>query len=595
LRPGVTLASAEAELAALMARLAADSSGVGPLPRMHGWHSGHLRPLRTQIVGHVSRTLWVMLGAVGLVLLIACANVTNLLLVRAEARTREMSLRTALGASWRRLVSQLLTESLVLAGAGGLAGVLLAHLGVDALRAIAPAGLPRLDEIAVDAPVLAFTMVLTVGAAILFGVAPAVHARRADLQGVLREEGRTGTAGRQRIRLRQLLVVAETAMAVVLLVAAGLLLQSFRRLLAVDPGFQAERVVTASMTIPSTTYVEGRAVVRFYEALLSRIASFPGVVAAGAVAIAPLAGGLNATDIEVEGWVNPGDAPRATGDVNVVTPGYLAAMRTPLLEGRAIDDRDRMDAPLVAMVSEALARAYWPGRSAIGGRIRLDWDHQPFAEVVGVVPDVRYGGLDRAPPRGTLYLVHSQTPRTMGPVRSMTLTVRSAVDPTSLVSTIRREVQELDPSVPVYRARTMEQAVADDTATRRFSMLLQMLFALVALSLSAIGLYGVLAFTVARRTAEIGIRMALGAARSDVQHMVVRQGMGLVAVAIALGVGGALATGRLLGSLLFGVSPGDPATYATVVGVLLAVALLACWIPARRAARIDPMEALRYE
>jgi predicted permease len=590
LRPGATLASAETELATLIARFTAD-----PSFNFHQWHPAYLRSLRTDMVGDVSRTLWVMLGAVALVLVIACANVANLLLVRAEERAREMSVRTALGACRRRLISQLLTESLVMAGAGGLAGVAVAYWAVDALRLAAPADLPRLDEIRVDATVLGFTMILTVGAGILFGLIPSLHAGRAAVQGVLREEGRGGTVGRRRIRLRQLLVVAETALAVVLLVAAGLLLQSFRRLMAVDPGFRAESVLTASVSVPAPRYADGRDLAGFYESLLSRVGSLPGVVAAGAALRAPLAGGLNAADIEVDGWINPGDAPRPIADVQAVTPGYFEAMRIPILEGRAFEERDGLDAPPVAIVSEALARDYWPTRSAIGGRIRVDADDELFARVVGVVPDVRHERLDRSAPRGTLYLAHAQTPLTWGRLRSMTLTVRTSIEPTSLVSAIRAQVRALDPSVPLYQVRTMEQAVADTTATQRFAMLLQLLFALVALSLSAVGLYGVLAFTVARRTGEIGIRMALGAQRSDVQRMVVAQGMGIVALGLALGVGGALATGRLLAALLFGVSPVDPVTYATVVGLLLAVALFACWIPVRRATGVDPAEALRAE
>ena len=589
LRPGVTLAAAEGELRALVTRLI--ESGA----RFHQWHPVYLRPLRAEIVGDVSRTLWVMLGAVALVLMIACANVASLLLVRSEKRAREMSLRTALGAGRRRLISQLLTESLVMAGAGGLAGLALAYLGVGALRAIAPADLPRLDEISVDATVLAFTMALTVGSGVLFGLAPALRAGRADLQGMLREEGRSATGGRKRIRLRQLLVVSETALAVVLLVAGGLLLQSFRRLTAVDPGFRAERVLTATITLPSVSYPDGADVVGFYEALLQRVGSLPGVSVAGAVGVAPLAGAAGPSDVEVEGWVGAPEVPRPTADIQAVTPGYFAAMRIPLLAGRTFEERDGMDAPLVAVVSEALARDYWPGRSALGGRIRPDGRDERFAQVVGVVPDVRQERLDRPAARGTLYLPHAQTPYTWSPARGMTLVVRSAVEPTSLVGAIRREVQALDPSVPLYQVRTMEQVVADATATQRFSMLLQLLFALVALALSAVGLYGMLAFTVARRTAEIAIRMALGARRSDVQGMVLRQGMGIVAIALALGVGGALATGRLLGSLLFSVSPTDPVTYAVVVGVLLGVAMLACWIPARRASGVDPAEALRAE
>ena len=590
LRPGVTLESADTELTGLVARFAGD-----PAFNFHGWHPAYLRSLRTHIVGDVSRTLWVMLGAVTLVLLIACANVANLLLVRAEERAREMSLRTALGAGRGRLISQLLTESLVVAGAGGIAGIAVAYLGVDALRAIAPADLPRLDEISVDGTVLACTALLTVGAGVLFGLAPALHAGRADLQGALREGGRAVTTGWKRIRLRHLLVVSETALAVVLLVAAGLLLQSFRRLMAVDPGFRAEGVLAATISIPSAKYAEDADVVGFYASLLPRIAALPGVAAAGAARMAPLAGALGPADIEVEGWVNPPDAPRPLALLQAVTPGYFSAMGIPVLEGRGFDERDATDAPLVAVVSESLARHFWRERSAIGGRIRWDTDEAKFAQIVGVVPDVQQETLDRPATHGTFYLVHAQTPHTWVAFRSMTLTVRTAVDPTSLVGAIRREVEALDPSVPLYEVRTMEQAIDDATATQRFSMLLQLLFALLALSLAAIGLYGVLAFTVARRTSEIGIRMALGAKPSDMQRMVVTQGMGLVAIALALGIGGALATGRLLESLLFGVSPSDPVTYASVLVVLVAVALLACWIPARRASGVDPAEALRAE
>jgi putative ABC transport system permease protein len=585
LRPGVTLESAERELDDLVARFIAD-----PAVDFHGWHPVHLRSLRDEIVGDVSRTLWVMFAAVAVVLMIACANVANLLLVRAEERAREMSVRTALGAARSRLVSQLLIEGLVLAGAGGITGVAVAYLGVEALRLIAPADLPRLDEIVVDGGVLAYTMLATMGAGVLFGLAPALYSGRADLQSVLRDEGRAATAGRGPLRLRNLLVVSQTTLAVVLLVAAGLLLQSFRRLMAVDPGYRTESVLTARVT---TSYSEERDLVAFYETLSSRVASLPGVVASGAAFRAPLGGALTPSDIAVEGWLNPGDAPRPLADVQAVAPGYFEAMGIPVLDGRRFDERDGLDAPPVALVSEALARAYWSGRPVIGGRIRLDNDDEPFAQVVGIVPDIRQVRLDRAAARGTLYLPYAQTPLTWGRVHTMTLTVRTSVDPTSLVTAIRREIHALDPSAPLYEIRTMKQAVADTTATSRFSMLLQALFALVALALATVGLYGVLAFTVARRTAEIGIRMALGAQASDVQRMVVRQGMRMVAVALVLGLMAALAIARLLGSLLFGVSPLDPVTYVTVVGVLVLAALMACWIPSRRASRVDPAGALR--
>jgi putative ABC transport system permease protein len=588
LRDGVTLAAAEQELGSLVSRFISDASF-----NFHDWHPAYLRSLRTEIVGDVSRTLWVMLGAVALVLVIACANVANLMLVRSEQRAREMSVRTALGAGRRRLIWQLLTESVVMAGAGGIAGVAVAYLGVNVLGRIAPADLPRLDEISVDGTVLVFTLLLTVVAGVLFGLAPALHAGRADIHGVMHEGGRGATASRKRIRLRQLLVVSQTALAVVLLVAAGLLLQSFRRLMDVDPGFRAEGVLTATINIPTMKYGEAKDVVQFYESLVPRIASLPGVAAAGAATLAPLGGVVTPTDIEVQGWVNAPDAPRSVAIIQAVTPGYFPAMGIPLREGRTFDARDGMDAPLVAVVSEALANRYWGVRSAIGEQVRWDADDARFAQVVGVVPDVRQDKLKEPDTHGTLYLAHAQTPHTWVAFRTMTLTVRTAVEPTSLVGALRSEVEALDPTVPLYAVRTMEQAIADATATQRFSTLLQLLFAVVALSLAAIGLYGVLAFAVARRTSEIGIRMALGAKPSDMRRMVVREGMVLVAIALVIGAVGALATGRLLESLLFGVTPGDPVVYASVLVTLAAVGLVACWVPARRASGVDPAEALR--
>jgi putative ABC transport system permease protein len=589
LHPDATLASAESELSGLVARFVAD-----PTFNFHDWHPVYLRPLRAELVGDVSRTLWLLLGAVGLVLLIACANVAGLLLVRAEERTREMSVRTALGAGRGRLVSQLLTESVVLAAMGGAAGVAVAYVGVVALRALAPPDLPRVAEIGVDAAVLAFTLCTTVAAGILFGLAPALRAGRADLQGMLRAEGRGGTAGRRRVRLRQLLVVSETALAVVLLVIAGLLLQSFRRLMAVDPGYRTEHVLTASLTISETRYPDGPAVVGFYESLLARIAALPGVHAAGAALRAPLDGTPGATDTEIEGWVNPGDAPRPITNMQAITPGYFQALGIPIVAGRDFEVRDAVGAPLVAIVSESLARTYWPGRSPLGGRVRRDWGAQRFAEVIGVVPDVRQEGLDQPAVRGTVYFAHAQTPLTWeGLLESMTLIVRADGEAASIASAIRSELRGLDPSVPLYGVRSLQQAVADATATQRFSLLLQLLFAAIALALAAVGLYGVLAHTVARRTTELGIRMALGARAVDVLRMVLRQGMAIVIVAILVGVAASLAAARVVASLLFGVSSADPVTYAAVVGVLVLVGLLACWIPARRATRVDPAAALR--
>jgi predicted permease len=597
LRPGVTLASARAEVGDLMERWSADPAVD------HSWnaenHPAVIQSLRDQMVGDVSRPLWIMLGAVVVVLLIACANVANLLLVRGEGRVREISVRTAMGAGRWRIVSQLLTESVVMAGAGGLAGLALAWAGVRGLVAIAPPDLPRADEIGVDPMVLSFTVGVTLLAGVLFGLAPALQAGRTDVQASLREEGRSGTSARGRVRVRQLLVVSETALAIVLLVAAGLLLQSFRRLSAVDPGFRPEQVITMSVSVPAFKYPDFPQVDAFHRELRERVAAIPGVQTVGEVRTAPLAGSLSPNDVEVEGFDRhqAGDeGPPMNADVQLVSAGYFEAMGIDMVEGRGFDERDDITAPVVVVVSEELAKRYWPDRSAIGGRIRQS-GYQPaleWGEVVGVVEDIRHEGLDQ-PVRGTLYFVFPQSVRTWYLARAMTLVVRTNVDPQSVIGAARSQLLEMDSDVPLYQVETMSRAIADSTSTQRFTMLLQLVFALVALTLAAIGLYGVMSFTVARRTPEIGIRMALGAERGEVLRMVVGQGMGIVLVAAVLGVGGALAAGRVLSGLLYGVTARDPVTYATVVGTLLLVAFVACWIPARRASAVDPGSALRYE
>ena len=591
LRPGVTPDVAATELDALQARWAADPAND------HEWNgAGHpavLEPLVDEIVGDVRRSLLVLLGAVGVVLLIACANVANLLLVRGEGRQREMSVRTAMGAGRRRIVRQLVTESALTALVGGAGGLALGWLGVEALRALAPSGLPRVEEIAVHPPVLLFSLGVTLLAGLVFGLAPALQAGRLDVQASLREEGR-GTVGRGRFRARQLLVVSEMAMAVVLLVAAGLLIQSFFRLRAVDPGFRAESVLTMQVNLPTAGYPEAGDVTGFYRDLLPRLAALPGVTSAAAVRTAPLGGSLPPNDIEIEGVTVPTgpDAPPLNADVQVVTPGFFETMGIALHEGRAFDERDAEDAPLVAVVSASMARRFWGERSPLGDRVAQTG--RELGEIVGVVGDVHHEGLD-AEPRPTLYLVHAQSPRTWFPVRGMTLTLRSAVEPTALVSAVRREVQAADPSLPVFRVQTLEQAVDASTSTQRFSMLLQLVFAAVALLLAAVGIYGVISYSVAQRTREIGIRMALGADRSRVLRLVVGQGMALAAVAVGVGLVVALLAGRVMASLLYGVSPRDPATFAAVAGVLTLVALLACWVPARRASGVAPQTALRAE
>jgi putative ABC transport system permease protein len=576
LRHDIDLSSAEGELNRLL--------------RFHTWHPAHVRSLGDEIVGDVRTPLWLMLSAATLVLLVACGNVMNLLVVRSEERAHEMSVRAALGARRGQLVLQLFAEAISLAALGGLAGTLAAHLGVNVLRVLAPADLPRLDEIAVDASVLGFTLAITAAAAVVCAAAPAFHSGQADLQPALRDESRSATPGRGRMRLRQGLVIAQTALAVVLLLVAGLVLRSVRNLLTVDPGYVTDQVVTAQVTSSNSA---GPELVSFFGELSSRVAAIPGVIASGAALRAPLAGALDPTDIEVGGWLNLGNAPRPVADVQAVTPGYFEAMGIPLSGGRRFDRRDGLDDAPVAIVSEALANVYWPGRSPLGGRIRVDIAGRPFAEVVGVVPDVRQARLDRPAERGTLYFPYAQTPRSWGRLSSMTLTVRTSIDPTTVVSAIRREAQALDPAAPIYGVRTMRQVIGQVTATQRFSMLLQTVFSIVALLLATVGLYSVLAFTVARRASEMGIRMTLGATRADVQRMVVRQGLRLVAAGLVLGLVTAAAISGFLQSQLFAVSPLDPITYVSVVSVLLAAALTACWFPSRQASRIDPIRSLR--
>lgn len=592
LRSGVTLEQASGELSGLEDRWQADES-IG-----HSWnHEGHpafIRPLHEQVVGDVRASLVVMLGAVGIVLLIACANVANLLLVRGEGRQREVSIRAAMGAGRGRIVRQLLTESVIVAVLGGAAGLLLARLGLSALLALAPPDLPRTDAIGLNGTVLAFSAGVALFSGLLFGLAPALQTLRMDVQGRLREEGRGGTAGRGRFRHRQVLVVSQTALAVVLLIAAGLLVQSFWRLRNVDPGFHAEHVLAVSVSLPSANYPEAADVTGFYRDLTPRLAALPGVQGFGMVRTAPLQGSLPPNDIEFENRARSDDDPPMNADVQVVSAGYFDAMGIPVLEGRVFDGTDDAQSEAVAVVDEELARRFFTDPSdAIGERIRQPGDNE-FARIVGIVGAVRQLGLDEEP-RAQLYLLHAQSPRTWGPIRAMTLLVRAGVDPLGLVGAVRSEVRAIDPNLPVYRVTTMERAIAESTASQRFTMFLQLVFAGVALLLAAVGIYGVLAYSVAQRTREIGIRMALGAERASILNLVVRQGMGLVVGALLLGLLVALATGQVMSSLLFGVSPHDPLTYGAVSGALLLVAFVACWIPARRASAVSPQEALRFD
>lgn len=592
LAPGVTMEAATLELGRLVEGWEADQT-LGHSWSMTG-HPAFLRPLQADVVGDVRTSLLVLLGAVGLVLLIACANVANLLLVRAEGRAREISVRSAMGAGRGRIVRQLVTESLILAVLGGVAGLVVARFGLASLLSLAPADIPRLDGVGLDGTVLAFTAGATLLSGLLFGLAPAFRALRTDLRAALHSGGRGGSVGKERLRLRGILVVGQTALAVMLLIGGGLLLRSFGNLTQIDPGFSADAVLSASLSIPTSGYPEPGDVTRFYADLLSRVEAIPGVASAGLVRTPPLTGSLPPNDIEFEGRPSNPDDPPMNSDIQVVSDGYFETMGIPLLVGRAFDGTDDEASEVVAVVDEPFARRFFGEPSAALGAMVRQYGAPEYARVVGVVGSVRQEQL-ATEPRAHLYLLHAQTPRTWFPIRGMSVLARTELEPETLVGAVRSEVRALDPDLPLFGETTVGETVRASMAAERFNLFLQLVFAGVALSLAAIGIYGVLSYQVQQRTREIGIRLALGAERGGIVGLVVRQGMGLVVLAVVIGLSGALLTGSVLSSLLYDVSSRDPLTYAAVTCVLVGVAAFACWLPARRASAVDPQSALRSE
>ncbi|HUG55425.1 MAG TPA: ABC transporter permease, partial [Vicinamibacteria bacterium] len=584
LAPGVTVEAARAELERLADRLAAE--GVYPeawsfQPRVFGIEADVLRSARPALL--------VLLAAVGLVLLIACGNVANLLLARAAGRQKEIAVRRALGAPRGRLIRQLLTESVLLAGLGAILGMVLAYWGVRGLVASLPANVPRADEIRVDGIVLAFTAALAVFTGLLFGIAPAWKISSGGVQKALREEGR-GTVGPAHHRLRNTLVVTEIALALVLLVGAGLLVRSFARVLGADAGFRPEGVLTASLPLPQGRFPEGNQRAAFVRQVVERVQAVPGVQAASAAL--PLLGGWQSS-FTLEGRPEPPAGQLPSADITRVTPAYFRAMGVRVLEGRAFSERDTAEAPPVAIVDETFVRTHYPGESALGKRFRFGSSRSSgeqkvlWPEIVGVVGHVKNYGVDQDS-RVEVYLPYDQSP-----VSGATLIVRAERDPAALSSAVREAVKAVDPEVPVYSIRTLEELVSDRTAERRLAVMLITVFAAVALLLAGVGIYGVMSYAVAQRTQEIGIRMALGAERRDILRMVLRHGSLMAVTGVVVGLAAALALARLITSLLFQVSATDPPTFSTVPVVLIGVALLACYIPARRATRVDPLVALR--
>jgi putative ABC transport system permease protein len=583
LKPGVTLEQAQAEMNVIARQIEQEH------PTSNANSGVHLVSLKEDLIGRVRPALLMLFGAVAFVLLIACANVGNLLLARSAARHKEIAIRAALGAGRNRLVRQFLTESLLLSLAGGILGVLVAVWATTLIEAASTKVLPMLGHIELDTTVLAFTGVISVLTGILFGIIPAWRASRPDLNETLSDGGRHSGAASSRSPLRSALVVAEVALALVLLICAGLLIKSVMRLRDVDPGFKPDRIVSMNVWLPNAKYPKAADWNLFLTRMLERIETLPGVEAAGVTSVLPVSANFDRRTIEVEGQPKgPGDNPDI--DNYMVSPNYLRAMSIPLLQGRALTAQDTENAPLVVVISETTARKLWPGADPIGKRVRFynsnPAEQRPWRSVVGVVRDVKQYGLDTA---GTMAMYETLA---QFPTSAVTLVVRTATDPSGMVAAIRREILALDKDQAVFNIATMEQLVSDSIALRRFSMFLLGLFASLALILAAVGIYGVIAQSVSQRTHEIGIRMALGAQARDVLKLIVRQGMSLTAVGIVVGLASAFALTRLLTSLLFGVGATDATTFLWIPVLLAAVSFFACYIPARRASKLNPLVAL---
>ncbi len=586
LRDGITISQAQSELNVIAQRLEIQH------PETNSNWGVHLVGLQQDTVRDLQKTLWVLFGAVAFVLLIACANVANLLLARTTSRASEMCIRTALGASRWQLLRQVLTESALLAFTGSLVGLLLAVWGIDLLKSFGGEMIPQLQTVELSWPALGFTFGLSLLTALLFGLAPAWQGSQPDLVEALKSDGRTSSAGTGRRRLRSFLVVSEIAFALVLLVCAGLLIRTVSHLQKVDPGFDYAQSLKMDLGLPSLRYPTGEKRIAFYYELTKQVQSLPGVIGAGVVTPLPNAQGFDMTSIEIEHQpVQPGQEPMV--DRYIMTPGYLQALGIRLQRGREITEQDGNSAPLVLLVSESLAARFWPNQDPIGKRIRLPSnsgrDDAPWRTVVGVVGDVKQYGLDK-PGTSAMYLPHAQNP-----VSFMTLVVRTSGDPAAIAGPVRQAVQKIDPDQVPTEIATMSEVMANSIQTRRFSMFVLGAFAFLALALAAVGIYGVMSYVVAQRTHEIGIRIALGASLGNILGLVLKNALRMTIAGIFLGAAGAFALTRLMKSLLFGVMPTDIPTFVVVCLSLMVVALVACYLPARRATKVDPLVALRYE
>ncbi|MGB9180681.1 MAG: ABC transporter permease [Pyrinomonadaceae bacterium] len=591
LKPNVSFEQAEAEMKTIAQRLSIQ------YPKENTGHSATLIPLREFFVGDIRTSLLILLGAVGFVLLIACANVANLLLARASSRSREIAIRTALGAGRWRIIRQLLTESVILAIFGGGAGLLLALWGIDVLRSASIDSIPTTADIKLDGTVLFFTLLVSVLTGVIFGLAPALQASRTDLNESLKEGGRSGTTGTARQRVRNSLVIFEVALSLVLLVGAGLLVKSFVRLRQTEVGFDTNNLLTMQLSIKAEKG-EDQKVLSFFQRVEQRVKNLPGVQSVSFSNGVPFIGASEG-GFTVEGRPDPEPGKVPMSVYYITSPSYLQTTGIRLLKGRFFTEQDTQNSPLVVVIDEAFAREQFPNEDPIGKYLAGSKEEGiPHMEIVGVVSHVKNYGLDSpGPVQAERYYCLAQTPARFVPFIStgMTLIVRAGGDPTNLIGAIRHEVQEEDKNQPVYGVKTMEQVISESIASQKLSMTLLGLFAVVALVLAVVGIYGVMSYMVAQRTHEIGIRMALGARVADVFKLVVGHGMTLVLVGVGIGLVGAFALTRVMATLLFGVSATDPWTFAGVSLALAAIAFVACLIPARKATKVDPMIALRYE
>jgi putative ABC transport system permease protein len=593
LKPGVTIEQAQARLNDLAHELRKEYPN--DYPEKAGW-TPRVIGLHDDLVGNVRPALLMLLAAVGFVLLIACANVANLLLARASARRREIAIRRALGAGRIRLIQQLVTESVLLSMLGGVLGLLIAVWGIDLLVKFSPANISQVSSVSINLSVLSFTLVMSLLTGVVFGLAPAIQASNPDLQETLKDAARSTTSGAHRNRMRSLLVVSEFALALMLLISAALLIRSFWQLRTVDPGFNSENILTARLWLPQPNqpetgpYFNHPSRAQLYQQVLQRVAALPGVQAVGGVSQLPLDGAQFTNTFNIEGRA------AASGEVYsaqtmLASPGYFDTLGIPLLRGRLFTEQDDEKSQGVVVISQTLAQRFFAGEDPIGRRIRFKAGRTepPWMTIIGIAQDVKTEGLD-VENRPQMYFSILQLSNL-----SLALTIRTAADPGALAEAVRREVRAVDPDLPVYAVRTMDEVMAKAVSQRRFTMVLLGVFAFIALLLSAVGIYGVMAYSVSQRTHEIGVRMALGAQPRDVLRMVIAQGLILICSGMAVGLVGAFVVTRFLSGLLFNVSPRDPVTFAAITFLLAVVALLACYVPARRATKVDPMVALRYE